>query len=126
MSAIASQDTEDYTENPETLTLLDLYQALDWSGVEQAEKEWLETNEQVSDLSEKYTAELDFKAKFRMVLLDEALHSEDMSRMVAAKQWLKRAGVWSQVKNFYFVRGLLPISNESERPANPDETESIA
>lgn len=88
-------------------TLKDLYDALDWSGVQATEEKWLAENEHVANASEKLTGEPDFLAKFRMVLLDEALHSDQYLRQTEAIIWLKRAGIWHQVVHFYEEHGLM-------------------
>ncbi len=94
MSAIDSPATD--------FTLLDLYRAIDWSGVSQSLEKWAETNP-----SENFEGEEVFRSKFRMVLLDEALHSTEPSRQKDAQTWLERAGVWGQVLDFYRDHGLM-------------------
>lgn len=121
MSAIQSPAIDPTPVPGVALTLLDLYQALDWSGIKEREADWLATSEQVAESAERFTAEPDFQAKFRMVLLDEALHGEDEKRRYEAQLWLKRAGVWYQLLRYYQEHGLLIEEELEPEPATAPE-----
>ncbi len=107
MSAIASPAIDPTPIEGYQLTLKDLYETLDWSGVEETEERWIGEQEHLDDQSERLTGEPDFKAKFRMVLIDEALHGKYDKRKWEARSWLRRAGIWHQVVHYYEEHGLI-------------------
>lgn len=88
-------------------TLRDLYDALDWSAVEATEQQWLEGHEQAAAQLEGHTIDLDFRTKFRLAILEEAVQGTDEARQLDARKWLQRAGVWPSVLRFYREHGLL-------------------
>lgn len=89
------------------LTLKDLYEALDWSAIEAAETTWLEGHEQAAAQLDGHTIEPDFRTKFRMAILEEAVQGTDEARQQDARKWLQRAGVWPSVLRFYREHRLL-------------------
>ena len=70
----------------DTATIGDLYRALDWAAVEALETQG----------DAQFEVDADFKRRYRLVLLDEALYGSG-ARRDAARTLLSSAGVWDQV-----------------------------
>lgn len=98
---ISSTDpTPSGATEPPPVTLEDLYQAIDWSGSDEALQQFYAQSGR-SDERENET----FRKKFRCVLLQEALYGENTVR-TAARYFLHLAGVLDQAISFCKARGL--------------------
>ena len=96
------------------MTLLDLFDSLDWSNAEANLKRW-ETENNPSD-----TPDPQFNTRFRQTLLRYALPIEIVGKMPewttekqkSARWALKSAGVWDQVVDILIKKGLLEAPPE--------------
>jgi hypothetical protein len=81
------------------MTFGDLWKILDWSDAEMEEDTWLKEN-----TGDKTDSE--FKVKFRMTLVEQALFGEGEQKE-EAKYMLHMAGVWLQIVMFLRANGLI-------------------
>lgn len=86
----------------EQVTLMDLYEAVDWDRIAESEGKWLR---QAAEKAGEFDPSEDFRVKFRCVLLEEALYGKDAVQK-DAQLWLHRAGVWPEVVAFLKQHGL--------------------
>ena len=89
------------------MTFGDLWKTLDWSQAEMEEDAWLKENEGEE-------TDPDFKMKFRMTLVEQAIFGEGEQRQ-EARYMLHMAGVWGQVVDFLSLNDLLEESTADDR-----------
>lgn len=82
------------------MTLRELYDQLDWSGVDHLYDQWCQATGRSAfyepDATPTEPAE-GFEVRFRCVLLEQALMQPTEKIRDHARAWLTAAGVWSQV-----------------------------
>jgi hypothetical protein len=84
------------------MTFGDLWKTLDWSGAEMEETSWLKENEGEE-------TDPDFKMKFRMTLVEQAIFGEGEQKK-EAQYMLHMAGVLPQIVAFLKAHNLLEES----------------
>lgn len=89
------------------MTFGDLWKTLDWSGAEMEETSWLKENEGEE-------TDPDFKMKFRMTLVEQAIYGEGEQKK-EAQYMLHMAGVLPQIVAFLKAHNLLEESTADDR-----------
>lgn len=85
-------------------TLADLVDSLDWSASEAAFQRW--QRQQPPDPERTETPQ-DFRRRFRIVLVEQALYSDDAEVRADAQRMLQLAGVWTAIKQYLERHGLI-------------------
>jgi len=92
------------------MTFGDLWKSIDWSVAEMEEEGWL--NKHKGDPTDQ-----EFKTKFRMTLVEQALFGS-AEQKEEAKYLLHMAGVWPQIVAFLRLNNLI-----EEKPDGPDRAD---
>lgn len=91
-------------------TLGELYDALDWSAVSAEHERYY------SGHTDAQAIDPDFQKRWRCAIIEEALWSEDESRLNASRMLLQKLGIWPQVLRLMATVSETPSSGESPSP----------